>query len=175
MVRVSLASCGRLKMKSSAYGYCATCGANIVSRTRGGPNAVDTCVNGHIHASREALREPKVGSSVVMQSPTVSTEGIQQEQPQLFQGPLAIAVSSQHEADALREMLNGAKGLNDQGIMVIPFGGSVLSFSPGGTALLRGYVSIPPNGGPITRQAFEAWIEKAITPHLAPNASRLVL
>lgn len=136
---------------------------------------MDTCVNGHIHASREALREPKVGSSVAMQSPAQWTEELQALEPHLFLGPLAIAVSSQHEADALREMLNGAKGHNDQGIMVIPFGGSVLSFSPGGTALLRGYVSIPPNGGPITRQAFEAWIEKAIAPYLAPNASRLVL
>ncbi|AXQ68606.1 hypothetical protein HOU00_gp067 [Caulobacter phage CcrPW] len=157
-----------------AYGYCPNCGGMVVSRTRGGPNAKDTCINGHVNPSRMSLASPPKASAETL-SPAQWTQGLQALVPDMFLGPLAIAVSSQHEADALRDMLNGAKGPNDQGIMVIPFGGSVLSFSPGGTALLRGYVSIPPNGGPITRQAFEAWIEKAIAPYLAPNASRLVL
>ncbi|AFU87934.1 hypothetical protein CcrColossus_gp064 [Caulobacter phage CcrColossus] len=155
------------------YGYCPICGDHGVARQRR-PNGDDTCVNNHTYPSKTALpMQPLTTRPQATQTEWMA--GLSESYPELFAGPLAIAVSSQHEADALREMLNGAKGPADQGIMVIPFGGSVLSFSPGGTALLRGYVSIPPNGGPITRQAFEAWIEKAIAPYLAPNASRLVL
>lgn len=160
-------------MASNAYGYCPTCGMPGSTRQRR-PNGDDTCVNNHTYPSKEALLVQPLGERLAAMYPPIPQLPVTATPSPSF-GPLAIAVSSQHEADALREMLNGAKGPNDQGIMVIPFGGSVLSFSPGGTALLRGYVSIPPNGGPITRQAFEAWIEKAIAPYLAPNASRLVL
>lgn len=153
------------------YGYCPKCGAEIISRTRGGPNAMDTCVNHHRFPSREALQQRPTdiasGPTTLAQALSTPTEPMK--------GPLAIAVASQTEADALRELLGISKGPNDQGFVVIPFGGSILSFAPGGTLLLRGLVVIPPHGGPISRQAFDGWVASAINPYLAPQAPRLIL
>ena len=46
-------------MKESPYGkYCYDCGAPIVSSTRGGPNALHTCENGHKNHYSKSKSEP---------------------------------------------------------------------------------------------------------------------
>lgn len=159
------------------YGFCPNCGAEVYSRTRGGPNAKDTCRNGHTYPSRESLQQPPAHATApteIASGPTTLAQALSTP-TEPMKGPLAIAVASQTEADALRELLGISKGPNDQGFVVIPFGGSILSFAPGGTLLLRGLVVIPPHGGPIPRQAFDGWIASAINPYLAPQAPRLIL
>ena len=52
-----MAECKGREMKS-AYGYCPVCGAPGSLRERR-PNGNDTCVEGHIYASRQALEYPK--------------------------------------------------------------------------------------------------------------------
>ncbi len=43
----------------SIYGYCPECKAEVISRTRGGFNAKDTCKNGHTYPSRDSINVEK--------------------------------------------------------------------------------------------------------------------
>lgn len=155
-----------------SYGFCPICGAQGKLRERR-INGDDTCVNGHKYPSAKSLNSRPEPTDIASGPTTLAQALSTPTEP--MKGPLAIAVASQTEADALRELLGISKGPNDQGFVVIPFGGSILSFAPGGTLLLRGLVVIPPHGGPISRQAFDGWVASAINPYLAPQAPRLIL
>lgn len=155
-----------------SYGFCPICGAEGKQRERR-VNGDDICRNGHKYPSAKSLKERPAGTEIASGPTTLAQALSTPTEP--MKGPLAIAVASQTEADALRELLGISKGPDDQGFVVIPFGGSLLSFAPGGTLLLRGLVVIPPHGGPISRQTFDGWIASTINPYLAPQAPRLTL
>lgn len=172
-----------------SYGFCPICGAQGKLRERR-INGDDTCVNGHKYPSAKSLNsrpeapalmqtvsdifKALAGPTDIASGPTTLAQALSTP-TEPMKGPLAIAVASQTEADALRELLGISKGPNDQGFVVLPFGGSILSFAPSSTLLLRGLVVIPPHGGPISRQAFDGWVASAINPYLAPQAPRLIL
>ena len=48
----------------SPYGFCPTCKAKGVSRTRGGANAKDTCAGGHVYPSSMSLESADAAGSV---------------------------------------------------------------------------------------------------------------
>lgn len=41
-----------------SYGFCPHCGAEVEGRTRGGRNANDTCVAGHVYPSGFTINHP---------------------------------------------------------------------------------------------------------------------
>lgn len=51
-------------------GYCPTCNAKIIASTRGGPNAMHTCENGHKHPWHKSL---PVSSEILENQPSNET------------------------------------------------------------------------------------------------------
>lgn len=92
-----------------------------------------------------------------------------------LQGPLAIAVATHEAAGDLAGLIGFVGNDKQQGVVVIPYASSALAYCAGGTALFRGLVVIEPRSDHISRQSFEAWVEKSIAPYLAPGSGRINL
>jgi len=144
---------------TAAYGYCPQCGAKGWTRERR-PFGNTTCVNGHTYPTVTALNAPPA-------MPFVAAE---------LRGPLVIAVADHSRSDALADLVGSLKGDSDQGVVVIPFAASALSYCSKDTLLFRGLIMVPPRAGQgVDRKAFNAWIETSIDPYMAPTAPRIVL
>lgn len=152
----------------SLLGYCPVCGDDGHTRERR-PGGNDKCANGHVYPTHLRFIHPPTQAQLDAYRQGGFTRPIGAH-PQRA-GALVYAVASHAKADTLTPLVTAFPQAENDGVRVIPFGASALSYAGRGSYLFRGLVVIPPRPDDrIDGAEFDAWVQSSIRPYLAPDA-----
>lgn len=156
----------------SVLGYCPVCGQEGKTRERR-PGGNDRCLNGHLYPTHLRFLEPPTQAQMDAYKLGGFTRPLSLHPER--EGALVYLVASHAQADALTPLVTKFPSGDNDGVRVIPYGASALTYVGRRHEYFRAMVVIPPRPDDlVTREAFDDWV-RTIQPFTAPDAPMVIL